>query len=127
MQSTSTILWSPFMILISPVINLVFKPPEHHRFVHLLTGIDAFNDQMTEGIGNIDQAPPWMFPLKSSAKVEGMLCLLKDIEENKDRSVSQKKSGHKSRRKDSSQDRKNGRIGSRGQKQNYPRGATEDF
>jgi hypothetical protein len=102
------------MILISPVINLVFKPPEHHGFVHLLTGIDAFNDQMTEGIGNIDQAPPWMSPLKPSTKVEGMPCLLKDIEENKDRSVSQKKSGHKRRRKDSSQDRKNGRIGSGG-------------
>src|SRR4030042_6291052 len=100
MQSTSTILWSPFMILISPVINLVFKPPEHHGFIHLLTGIDTFNDQMTEGIGNIDQAPPWMFPLKPSAKVEGMLCLLEDIEENKDRSVGEKKRATKSRRED---------------------------
>jgi hypothetical protein len=61
------------MVLFPPVINLVLKPSEHHGFIHLLAGINSFNNQMTESIGNIDQAPPRMSPLKSSAKVEGML------------------------------------------------------
>jgi hypothetical protein len=84
------------MVLFSPVINLVLKPSEHHGFIHLFTGIDSFNDQMAKGIRDVVQAPPRMSPLKSSAKVEGMLCLLENIEKDKDGSVGQKKSSHKS-------------------------------
>ena len=51
-----------------------------------------------------------MSPLKSSTKVECMLCLLENIEEDKDGSVSQKKSCYKRRGKDFSQDRKDGGI-----------------
>jgi hypothetical protein len=36
--------------LLSSVMNLVFKPAEHHRLVHLLTGINPFNNQMAKGI-----------------------------------------------------------------------------
>jgi hypothetical protein len=86
------------MVRFSPVINLVLESPKHHGFIHLFTGIDSFYDQMTEGIGNIDQASPRMSPLESSSKVEGLLCLLENIEEDKDGSVSQKKSGYKERR-----------------------------
>ena len=82
---------------------------------------------MAEGIGNIDQASPRMSPLKPSTKVEGMLCFLEDIEEDKDGSVSQEKSCYKRRGKDSSQDRKNGRIGSGGQKENHSRRSAKNL
>jgi hypothetical protein len=108
-------------------MNLVFKPPEHHGFVHLFTRINSFNDQVTEGIGNIDQASPWMSPLESSTKVECLLCFLENIEEDKDGSVSEKKSRYKSRREDSSQDRTDGGIRGGGQEQNHSRGATENL
>ena len=80
---------------------------------------------MAERIWNIVQTPPGMPPLKPSPKVEGMLCFFKDVEEDEDRSVSQKKSGHKERREDSPQDTKNGGIRSCGQKQDDPSGPAE--
>jgi hypothetical protein len=115
------------MLLISPVINFVFKPPEHHGLIHLLAGVNAFNDQMSKGIRNIDQTPPWMSPLKSSPKVEGMLRFFEDIEKNKNGSIGQKKSRDKSGGKDSSQCGKDGGIRSGGQKQNHSSRAAENL
>ena len=68
-----------------------------------------------------------MSPLKPSPKVEGMLCLFKNVEQDEDRSICQKKSGYKKRREDSSQDTKNGGIRSCGQKQNNPGRPAEDL
>jgi hypothetical protein len=82
---------------------------------------------MAEGIGNVDQASPRVSPLKPSTKVKCMLCLLENIEEDKDGSVSQKKSGYKRRGKDSPQDRKDGGIWGGGQEQNHSCGAAENL
>jgi hypothetical protein len=68
-----------------------------------------------------------MSPLKPSSKIEGMLCLLKDVKEDKDRSISQKESGYKKRGKNFSQDPEDRGIRGRGQKKNNPGGSTEDF
>lgn len=73
---------------------------------------------MTERIGYIDQTPPGMSPLKTSTEVEGMLCLLEDIEKNKDRSIGQEKSSNKKGGKDFPQDTKDRRVRGGGQKQN---------
>jgi hypothetical protein len=73
-----------FHVLLSPVMNLVFKPAEQHRFVHLLAGVNPFDDQMAEGVRNVGETPPGMAPLKPSSEIEGVLCLLKDVEEDKD-------------------------------------------
>ena len=51
-----------------------------------------------------------MAPLKSPAEVEGMLCLLKDFEKDEDRSVGQKKSGHKKGGEDPPQEPEDRRV-----------------
>jgi hypothetical protein len=68
-----------------------------------------------------------MFPLNPSPEVEGMLCLFQDGQEDEDRPVSQEKSHHKNRRKDSSQDRKDRRIRRGGQKQDNTRRPAENL
>jgi hypothetical protein len=90
------------MILFSSVVNLVFEPPEHHGLIHSLARINPLDDQMAKGIGNIDQASPGVSPLKSSPKVKGMLRFFENGKKDEDRSISQKKSRHKNRRKDPS-------------------------
>ena len=65
-------------------MNLILEPPEDHRFIHFLAGIDPFKDQMAKGIRDVDEAPPGVSPLNSSSEIKGMLRLLKDIEEDKD-------------------------------------------
>jgi hypothetical protein len=76
-----------FHFLFSSIMNLVFKTAYQHRFVHLLASINTFDDQMAETVRNVGKTPPGMPPLKPSSKIEGALCLLKDVEENKDRSI----------------------------------------
>ena len=68
-----------------------------------------------------------MSPLEASPKMKGMLRLLKYLEENEDRSVSQEKSGHKKGREEFPQDTKDAGIRRRCQKQNDPRRPAEDL
>ena len=108
-------------------MDLILKPPEHHRLVHLLAVIDPFDNEMTKGIGDVGEAPPGMSPLNPSPEVDGMLRLLEHIEKNENRAISQKKGGHKKRRKEDPQDTKDSGIGCRCQKENDPCGSAEDL
>jgi hypothetical protein len=82
---------------------------------------------MAKGIRNIHQTPPGMSPLNPSPEVEGMPCILKDGQKDKDRSVSQEKRHDKRRRKDSPQGRKDRRVRRGSQKENHSCGATDDL
>jgi hypothetical protein len=107
------------------------KPPlkssEEHRFIHRLTGIDPFNDQMTESVRNVDQAPPGASPLETSAQVEGLLSLLQHSEKDKHGSIREKKSSDKEGGKNFAKDTEDGGIGSRGQEEDHPGGPGKDF
>jgi hypothetical protein len=69
-------------------MDLVFKPPENHRFIHFLTGIHPFDEKMSKSIGDIDEAPPGMPPLKPSTKIEGLLGLFEYFKKNENGPVS---------------------------------------
>jgi len=71
------------MVLFSSVMNLVFEPPEQHRFVHLsLASIPLIIrwPKAFEMLVTLLQDAA----TERSTKVEGMFCLLKNIEEDKD-------------------------------------------
>src|SRR4030042_5772700 len=127
MQSISTIFSISLTILFILGVNLPFKPAKDHRFVHSLARINPLKHQVTEGIRDIDEAPPGMLPLESSPQVEGLLCLFKNIEENEDRSVSQKEGCHKQRRQHLPKNHKHGRIRGGRQEQDHSGRSTEHF
>ena len=110
-----------FIVLLSPVMNPVFKPPEHHGLMHLFAVIDPFQEEMAEGIRDIGHAPPRMSPLKPSPEVKGMFRLLQHLQKDKNGSISQKKGRHKKGREKPPQDTKDEGIRRRCQKQNNPR------
>ena len=108
-------------------MDLILKPPEHHRLVHLLAVIDPFDDEMTKGVGDIGETPPGMSPLNPSPEMDGMLRLLKHIKKNKNRAVSQKKGSHKKGRQKRPQDTKDSGIRGRCEEENDSCGSAEDL
>jgi len=108
-------------------MDLIFKPPEHHRLVHLFAVIDPFDDEMAKGIGDIGETPPGTSPLNSSPEMDGVLRLLEDIEQDKNRPVSQKKGCHKKGREELPQDTKDAGIGCSRQKEDDSRRSAEDL
>jgi len=108
-------------------MDLVFKPSEHHRFVHLFAVIDPFDDEMAKGIGDIGETPPGMSPLNPSPEMDGVLRLLEYVEKDEHRPVSQIKGCHKKGRKELPQDTKDAGIGRGRQKEDDSRRSAEDL
>jgi hypothetical protein len=106
------------MILISSVMDLILKAPEHHRLIHFLTVVDPLDDEMSEGIGYIAKAPPGMSPLNPTPKIDGIFRLLKHLQQDKNGSVSQKKGRHKKGWEDFFQNKKDAGIRRSRQKKN---------